>query len=127
MNLLKERKVDMVLAHVPPSERRALVDGWATGRQLIGSNAFWIVVPANDPAKIADAKQQFRHGDAGKEQCLGRLCIKSVTDRRMRLGLHRLGDNIGVQQDHQMRIGSAGLASETCSSASRADFELIES
>lgn len=55
MRLLQERKVDMVLAHAPPAERKAVADGWAKGRHLIGSNEFWILGPANDPAKIASA------------------------------------------------------------------------
>jgi tungstate transport system substrate-binding protein len=55
MRLLQERKVDMVLAHAPAAERRAVADGWATGRRLIGSNEFWIVGPAADPAGIARA------------------------------------------------------------------------
>jgi len=53
MGYLKERKVDMILAHAPPAERKAVADGWATGRQLFGSNEFWIVGPADDPAKVA--------------------------------------------------------------------------
>lgn len=56
MKLLQERKVDMVLAHAPPAERKAVADGWATGRRLIGSNEFWILGPASDPADIARAK-----------------------------------------------------------------------
>lgn len=55
MRLLEERKVDMVLAHAPTAERKALANGWAMGRNLIGSNEFWIVGPASDPAKIASA------------------------------------------------------------------------
>jgi tungstate transport system substrate-binding protein len=57
MRLLQERRVDMVLAHAhaPAAERKALADGWATGRRLIGSNEFWIVGPAEDPARIAQA------------------------------------------------------------------------
>ncbi len=55
MRLLEERKVDMVLAHAPPAERKALADGWAKGRNLIGSNEFWILGPASDPAKVASA------------------------------------------------------------------------
>jgi len=55
MKLLQDRKVDMVLAHAPPAERKAVADGWATGRRLIGSNEFWIVGPPEDPAKIAAA------------------------------------------------------------------------
>jgi tungstate transport system substrate-binding protein len=63
MRLLQERKVDMVLAHAPPAERRAVAEGWANGRRLIGSNEFWILGPAEDPAKVAaanDAADAFR-------------------------------------------------------------------
>lgn len=55
MKLLQDRQVDMVLAHAPPAERRAVADGWATGRVLVGSNEFWIVGPEADPARIAGA------------------------------------------------------------------------
>jgi tungstate transport system substrate-binding protein len=55
MKLLQERQVDMVLAHAPPAERKAVADGWGTGRSLIGSNEFWVVGPAADPAGIAGA------------------------------------------------------------------------
>jgi tungstate transport system substrate-binding protein len=63
MRLLQERKVDMVLAHAPPAERKAVAEGWATSRRLIGSNEFWILGPAEDPAKVAaanDAADDFR-------------------------------------------------------------------
>lgn len=56
MKLLQERQVDMVLAHAPPAERKAVADGWATGRHLIGSNEFWMLGPASDPADIASAR-----------------------------------------------------------------------
>jgi tungstate transport system substrate-binding protein len=55
LQLLKQGKVDMILAHAPAAERQAVADGWATGRALIGSNEFWIVGPADDPAKVAAA------------------------------------------------------------------------
>ncbi len=56
MDLLKARKVDMVLAHAPAAERKAVAEGWAAGRRLIGSNEFWVVGPKEDPAEIAQAK-----------------------------------------------------------------------
>ena len=56
MRLLKERRVDMVLAHAPPAERRAVAEGWATGRRLVGGNAFWLVGPPEDPARVAEAR-----------------------------------------------------------------------
>lgn len=75
MKLLEERKVDMVLAHAPAAERKAVVDGWATGRRLVGSNEFWIVGPADDPAKIAaasDAVDAFRRIHAAKAKLVSR-------------------------------------------------------
>jgi tungstate transport system substrate-binding protein len=56
MQLLKDKKVDMIMVHAPAAEKQAVQDGWATKRTLIGSNEFFIVGPANDPAKIATAK-----------------------------------------------------------------------
>jgi len=56
MKLLKDKKVDMIMVHAPAAERKAVQEGWATQRTLIGSNEFFIVGPANDPAKISSAK-----------------------------------------------------------------------
>jgi tungstate transport system substrate-binding protein len=54
--LLKEKKVDMVMVHAPAQVDKAITEGWATGKKLIGSNEFYIVGPANDPAGIAGAQ-----------------------------------------------------------------------
>ena len=56
LQLLKDKKVDMIMVHAPAAEKRAVQDGWATQRTLLGSNEFFIVGPANDPAKIADGQ-----------------------------------------------------------------------
>jgi tungstate transport system substrate-binding protein len=56
LKLLKDKKVDMIMVHAPAAEEQAVKDGWATKRTLLGSNEFFIVGPANDPAKIAAAK-----------------------------------------------------------------------
>jgi tungstate transport system substrate-binding protein len=56
LQLLKDKKVDMIMVHAPGAEKQAVKDGWATKRTLLGSNEFFIVGPANDPAKIAAAK-----------------------------------------------------------------------
>jgi tungstate transport system substrate-binding protein len=56
LQLLKDKKVDMIMVHAPAAEKKAVQDGWATKRTLLGSNEFFIVGPANDPAKIAGAK-----------------------------------------------------------------------
>lgn len=56
MKLLKDKKVDMIMVHAPAAEKKAVEEGWATQRALIGSNEFYIVGPASDPAGIKKAK-----------------------------------------------------------------------
>ncbi|MBK9081272.1 MAG: substrate-binding domain-containing protein [Rhizobiales bacterium] len=94
MKLLQERKVDMALAHAPAAERKAVADGWATGRRLFGSNEFWIVGPKSDPAKIAglDAVEAFRK--------LAASGAKTVTR----------ADNSGTHQKEMEIWKAAGLA-----------------
>lgn len=55
LKLLKEKQVDMIMVHAPAAEKQALKEGWASKRQLIGSNEFYIVGPHADPAGIATA------------------------------------------------------------------------
>jgi tungstate transport system substrate-binding protein len=56
LNLLKTKKVDLIMVHAPAAEKQAVKEGWATKRTLLGSNEFFIVGPPNDPAKIAQAQ-----------------------------------------------------------------------
>ena len=56
LQLLKDKKVDLIMVHAPAAEKKAVQEGWATDRTLIGSNEFYLVGPASDPAKIAAAK-----------------------------------------------------------------------
>ncbi|QJT10338.1 substrate-binding domain-containing protein [Oceanidesulfovibrio marinus] len=56
LKLLKEKEVDAVMVHAPAAEKKAVEEGWATDRKLIGSNEFYIVGPESDPADIADAE-----------------------------------------------------------------------
>lgn len=56
LKLLKDKQVDMIMVHAPAAEKKAIADGWATKRTLIGSNEFFIVGPPSDPAKIAQAR-----------------------------------------------------------------------
>jgi tungstate transport system substrate-binding protein len=56
LELLRAKKVDMIMVHAPKAEQLAVQEGWAARRTLIGSNEFVIVGPAKDPAKIAGAK-----------------------------------------------------------------------
>ena len=55
LKLLKEKAVDMIMVHDPSAEKKAVEEGWATRRTLIGSNEIYIVGPPDDPAKIAEA------------------------------------------------------------------------
>ena len=54
--LLKEKKADIVMVHAPAAEKKAVKEGWAIKRTLLGSNEFYIVGPKNDPAGIAEVK-----------------------------------------------------------------------
>jgi tungstate transport system substrate-binding protein len=56
LEYLKTKQVDMIMVHAPAAEKKAVADGWASSRTLIGSNEFFIVGPAADPAHIAQAK-----------------------------------------------------------------------
>jgi len=55
LKLLKEKKVDIIMVHAPATEKKAIKEGWAIKRSLIGSNEFYIVGPKNDPAGISSA------------------------------------------------------------------------
>ena len=55
LNLLRDKKVDMAMVHAPAQVDKALQEGWASGKTLIGSNEFYIVGPKADVAKIASA------------------------------------------------------------------------
>ena len=55
LNLLKTQQVDMIMVHAPDAVNKAIADGWATDRTLIGSNEFYLVGPKNDPANIKSA------------------------------------------------------------------------
>ncbi|SDI82472.1 tungstate transport system substrate-binding protein [Ferrimonas sediminum] len=55
LSLLKSGEVDMAMVHAPAAEKRAVEQGWATQRTLIGSNEFYLVGPAGDPAKVSHA------------------------------------------------------------------------
>lgn len=56
LSLLKNGDVDACMVHAPAAEKQAVADGWAVDRTLIGSNEFYIVGPAGDPAGISGAR-----------------------------------------------------------------------
>jgi tungstate transport system substrate-binding protein len=56
LQLLHDRQVDAIMVHAPAAEKRAVREGWATHRTLIGSNEFFLVGPADDPAQVKTAR-----------------------------------------------------------------------
>jgi tungstate transport system substrate-binding protein len=56
LKALKDKAVDMIMVHAPAAEKKAVEEGWAVKRTLIGSNEFFIVGPPGDPAKISEAR-----------------------------------------------------------------------
>jgi len=55
LQLLKDKRVDMIMVHAPAAAKKAVAEGWARKRTLIGSNEFFIVGPTDDPANISKA------------------------------------------------------------------------
>lgn len=55
LDMLKSGDVDMIMVHAPAAEKKAQAEGWAGCSTLIGSNEFFLVGPASDPAGIAKA------------------------------------------------------------------------
>jgi len=56
LKLLNAKQADLIMVHAPAAEKKAVQEGWAIKRTLIGSNEFYIVGPENDPADIKQAK-----------------------------------------------------------------------
>jgi tungstate transport system substrate-binding protein len=56
LKLLHKKAVDIIMVHAPAAEKKAVAEGWAVKRTLIGSNEFYIVGPVDDPAHIASAE-----------------------------------------------------------------------
>jgi tungstate transport system substrate-binding protein len=56
LKLLQDKKVDVIMVHAPAAEKKAIAEGWAAKRTLIGSNEFYLVGPPADPAGISSAK-----------------------------------------------------------------------
>ena len=55
LKALEAGEVDMVMVHAPATEKKAVQEGWACMRTLLGSNEFYIVGPETDPAGISNA------------------------------------------------------------------------
>jgi tungstate transport system substrate-binding protein len=81
--LLRDKAVDLIMVHAPQAEKDAVAQGWATQRTLLGSNEFYIVGPASDPAGIAQA--------ASAKDAYGRIA-------RAGAKFFSRGDNSGTHQ-----------------------------
>lgn len=55
LQLLRQKKVDVILVHAPEAEQKAIQEGWAARRTLIGFNEFFLVGPPEDPAQVVEA------------------------------------------------------------------------
>jgi tungstate transport system substrate-binding protein len=55
LELLRDRQADVIMVHAPSGEKQAVSEGWAAHRTLIGSNEFFLVGPADDPAQARSA------------------------------------------------------------------------
>jgi tungstate transport system substrate-binding protein len=97
LKLLKEKKVDMAMVHAPAQVDQAIAEGWAVGKKLIGSNEFYIVGPASDPAGISSAQSAadaYRRIAEAKAKFVSR------------------GDNSGTHQKEMQIWGKAGIKPE---------------
>lgn len=83
LSLLKEKKIDIAMVHAPRAEKKAIAQGWAEGRILLGSNEFYIVGPANDPAKIKTSQSA--------PEAYARIAAKEAL-------FYSRGDNSGTHQ-----------------------------
>lgn len=53
---MKAGKCDVIMVHAPAAEKKAVSEGWAINRTVLGANEFFIVGPKSDPAGISKAK-----------------------------------------------------------------------
>jgi tungstate transport system substrate-binding protein len=94
LKLLKGMAVDVVMVHAPAAEKKAVEDGWAIKRSLLGSNEFYIVGPLNDPAGIA--------GAADAADAYGRIASAKAT-------FFSRGDNSGTHKKELAIWNKAGV------------------
>lgn len=97
LKLLKNKEVDAVMVHAPKAEKKAVKDGWAQNRQLIGSNEFYVVGPRDDPADLKNAKSVAE-------------AYKKISDAKA-LFFSR-GDNSGTHKKEMAIWGMAGVKPE---------------
>ncbi|MGE4296988.1 MAG: substrate-binding domain-containing protein [Desulfovibrionaceae bacterium] len=94
LKLLQDKAVDMIMVHAPAAEKKAVTDGWAIKRTLIGSNEFYVVGAAADPAKIATA--------ASAADAYGRIATAKAL-------FFSRGDNSGTHKKELAAWKNAGI------------------
>jgi len=99
LDFLKGRQVDVVLVHAPTAEAAAVKEGWAVKPTLIGSNEFYLVGPADDPAKIraaASATDAYRRIAAASAPFISRADNSGTHKKEMQIwkaaGIEPKGD-----------------------------------
>ena len=97
LKLLKAKDVDAVMVHAPVAEKKAVAEGWADGRVLIGSNEFYLVGPPDDPAGV--------EGSTSVADAYARIAGSK------KLFLSR-GDNSGTHKKEMAIWGKAGVEPE---------------
>ncbi|MDW7710868.1 MAG: substrate-binding domain-containing protein [Deferrisomatales bacterium] len=107
LKLLEAKAVDLIMVHAPAAEKKAVADGWAANRTLIGSNEFYLVGPPEDSAKIAEAKDA---ADAYRR--IAQAQAKFFTR----------GDNSGTHMKELAIWGKAGVKPEGAWYVTSADF-----
>ncbi len=94
MKMLKEKQADMIMVHAVTAEKNAIKEGWAVKRVLIGSNEFFIVGPADDPAGISKAANA---ADA----------YKMISSKKIKF--FSRGDNSGTHKKEESIWKAAGI------------------
>jgi tungstate transport system substrate-binding protein len=86
LELLHRKEVDVVMMHSPQAEQIAVSQGWAVRRTLVGSNEFYIVGPADDPAGVRSAgtaAQAYRKIDERRAKFFSRADNSGTHKREM--------------------------------------------
>jgi len=91
---MKAGKCDLIMVHAPEAEKKAVQEGWAAYRTLIGFNEFYIVGPKDDPAKISKAKSA--------KEAYSRIA-------RAKAKFYSRGDNSGTHRKEMRIWGVAGI------------------
>jgi tungstate transport system substrate-binding protein len=97
LELLHRKEVDVVMVHAPQAEQIAVSQGWAVRRMLVGSNEFYIVGPADDPAGVRSASTAAQ-------------AYRKIAERRAKF-LSR-ADNSGTHEREMAIWRQAGIAPE---------------